>query len=83
MIKYNKLLAKYKKFWDKFSNDIKTKFDNELAYNEKHPKKKSGKVNKNFYDDGIPKEHSRCICLPVILIDSIYKTDKIMVFKYF
>ena len=48
MIKYNKLLAKYKKFWDKFSNDIKTKFDNELAYNEKHPKKKSGKVNKIF-----------------------------------
>ena len=41
MIKYNKLLAKYKKFWDKFSNDIKTKFDNELAYNEKHPKKKN------------------------------------------
>ena len=83
MIKYNKLLAKYKNFWDKFSNDIKTKFDNELAYNEKYQKKKSGKVKKNFYDDGIPKEHSRCICLPVILIDSIYKTDKIMVFKYF
>ena len=54
MIKYNKLLAKYKKFWDKFSNDIKTKFDNELAYNEKYQKKKSGKVKKNFYDDGIP-----------------------------
>ena len=54
MIKYNKLLAKYKNFWDKFSNDIKTKFDNELAYNEKYQKKKSGKVKKNFYDDGIP-----------------------------
>ena len=54
MIKYNKLLAKYKNFWDKFSNDIKTKFDNELAYNEKYQKKKSGKVKKHFYDDGIP-----------------------------
>lgn len=30
----------------------------------------------NFHDNGIPKEGSDCICLPVILIDSDFEMGK-------
>ena len=32
------------------------------------------KINKNFHDNGIPKETSNCVCLSLILIDSVVKT---------
>ena len=35
-----------------------------------------GKINKNFYNNKISKEGSQCICLTVILIDSLYRKDK-------
>ena len=35
-----------------------------------------GKINSNFYNDKIPKEGSKCVCLSVILIDSVYTTGK-------
>ena len=36
----------------------------------------NGKINTNFHNNKIPKEGSKCICLPVILIDSVYKKEK-------
>ena len=34
------------------------------------------KINKNFHNDGIPKEGSYCISLSVLLIDSVFKICK-------
>ena len=36
-----------------------------------------GRINVNFYDNGMSKEGSHCICLLVILIDSAFKIRKI------
>ena len=33
-------------------------------------------IRANFHDDKIPKEGSHCICLSVILIDSLFKIGK-------
>ena len=77
MIKDNKLLEKYNEIWNKVSNTIKKLFDSEPLYNEKYLKTKvksyDGKINTNFRNDKIPKEGSHCICLSVILIDSVFK----------
>ena len=34
------------------------------------------KINTNFHENRIPKESSHCVCLSVILTDSVFKTDK-------
>ena len=69
---------KYMSFQQKFNNSIKKVFDSEPVYNEKYLKVKSyqGKINTNLHSDKIPKEGSQCICLLVILIDSVYRTGK-------
>ena len=80
LIKHEKLLEKYNKIWKKVSNIIKNKFESKPVYNEKYLKTKiksyHGKVNTNFHNNKILKEGSQCICLSVILIDSIYRKDK-------
>ena len=80
LIKDEKLLKKYNEIWKKVSNIIKKEFGNKPAYNEKYIKTKiksyNGKINTNFHNNKIPKEGSQCICLSVILIDSIFKKDK-------
>ena len=52
----------------------------ELVYNDKCLKAKiksyNWKINSNFYNNKIPKEGSQCICLSVILIDSVFGTVK-------
>ena len=52
----------------------------ELAYNEKYVKTKiksyKWKINTNFHNDKILKEDSHCVCLSVILIDSVLKMSK-------
>ena len=77
MIKDNKLLEKYNEIWNKVSNTIKKLFDSEPLYNQKYLKTKvksyDGKINTNFRNDKMPKEGSHCICLSVILIDSVFK----------
>ena len=78
MIKDKKLLEKYNEIWTKVSNIIKKEFDN--VYNKKYIKTKiksyNGKVNTSFHNNKISKEGSQCICLSVILIDSVYKKNK-------
>ena len=39
-------------------------------------KSHDGKINTNFHNNKIPKEGSQCICLSVILIDSVYRKHK-------
>ena len=48
----------------KFINCIKKDFDSELVYNEKYLKNIKSK------------EDSQCICLSLILVDSVYRKDK-------
>ena len=61
------------------------KFDSEPVYNEKYLKIKSynGKIDTNFHYNKIPKESSKFICLSVILIDSVFRTGKIIILKCF
>ena len=65
---------------DKVRNTIKNRFDREPAYNEKYLKTKTksyeGKINTNFHNDKMPKEDYSCVCLSVILIDSVFKIFK-------
>ena len=79
-IKDNELLEKYNNIWEKIKNSIKKEFDSEPVHNEKYLKAKTrsynGKINTNFHSNKIPKKGSQCICLLVILIDSVFRTDK-------
>ena len=78
LIKDDELLEKYNEIWEKVSKSIKKEFDSEPLYNEKYLKTKikayKGKINTNFHNNKIPKEDSQCICLSVILIDSVFRT---------
>ena len=78
MIEDDELLKKYNKIWKKVKNTINKEFDSEPVCNEKYLKAKiksyNGKINTNFHNNKIPKEDSHCICLSVILIDSIFRT---------
>ena len=77
LIKGEKLLEKYNEIWKKVSKIIKKEIDSNPVYNEKYMKIKikfyNGKINANFHNNKIPKEGFQCICLSVILIDSVYK----------
>ena len=59
---------------------IKKEFDSKHVYNKKFLKTKiksyNEKINTNVHNNEILKEGSHCICLLVILIDSVYRKDK-------
>ena len=90
MIKDDELLETFNEIWEKVCNSIKKGFDSEPVYNEKYLKTKiksfffkkkkkkpyAKQININFHSDKIPKEVSRCICLSIVLIDSVYRTGK-------
>ena len=80
LIKNDESLEKYNKTLNKVSNSTKKESDSERVYNEKYLKSKiksyKGKISTNFCDDRIPKEDSHCICLSVILLDSVFKMGK-------
>ena len=71
-IKDDKLLEKYNEIWETVTNIIYKEFDSNPIYNEKYIKTKikvyNKKVNTNFH--GL-----ECVCLPIILLDSVYKKD--------
>ena len=79
-IKDEKLLEKYNEIWKKVSNIIKKEFNSNAVYNEKYIKAKiklyNKKVNTNFHGNKMPKESLECLCLSVILLDSVYKKNK-------
>ena len=80
LIKHDELLEKYNEICGKVKSSIKKELDSEPVYNEKYLKAKiksyNGKINTNFHSNKIPKESSQCICLSVILIDSVFRTGK-------
>ena len=71
-------MEKYYKVWHRNSSSVSKEFDSEPVCNEKYltTKIKSyrDKINKNFNDDWMPTEGFHCICLSVILIESVFKT---------
>ena len=80
LIKDDELLEKYNDILEKFKNNLKNEFDSEPVYNEKYLNTKikscNGKINTNFHNNRIPKEGSQCICLSVILINSVFRIGK-------
>ena len=78
LIRDDELLKQNKK--SKVKNAIDKEFDNETVCNEKYIKAKiksyDGKVNSNFPNNKISKKDCQCICLSVILIDSVFRAGK-------
>ena len=79
-IKNEKLLKKYHETWNKDSNSIIKRFDSEPVYNEKYLKTKiksyERKINTNLHGHKISKEGFQCICITIILIGSVFRTNK-------
>ena len=77
LIKDNELLENYDEIMKKVKYILKKEFDSEPVYNEKYLKAKiksyDGKINTNFQNNKILKEGTQCICLSVILNDSVFK----------
>ena len=82
MIKDEKLFKKYNEIWEKVKNIIKKEFNSEPVYNQKYLKAKIKsyirKINTNFHNNKIPKGGSQFIYLSVILIDSVFRTGKVI-----
>ena len=80
LIKNDELLEKYNEIWDKISNTIKERFESESVYNEKYLitkiKSYEGKSAQILLVIKMLKEGSQCICLSVMLIDSIFRLGK-------
>ena len=78
MIKDDELLEKHNEICENVSKIIKKEFDSKPLYHEKYLKTKikpyKGKINTNFHNNKVPKEDSKCICLSVILINSVFRT---------
>ena len=74
------LLEEYNELWEKVKISINKDFDSEPVCNEKYLKAKmktyNGKIKTNFHNNKIPNKGCQCICLLVILIDSVFRTDK-------
>ena len=70
----------------KVIKSIKKGFDSESVCNETDLKNKiksyKAKISTNFPNDKLPKEGFQRICLSVILIDSVSRTDKIYYYTY-
>ena len=80
IIKNGELLEIYNEIWDKISNTIIKIFESGPVCNEKHLKTRlksyEERINTNLHDNKISKKGSQCICLCVILIDSVYRSGK-------
>ena len=67
-------------FGKKKKNSLRKEFDGETVDNEKYLNIKINVYNRkrktNFHNNKIPKEGFQFICLSVILIDSVFRTDK-------
>ena len=65
--------------WDKITNMMQKGFDSEPMYREKYLKTNikfyKGKIYTNFHNS-VPKVGPHCVCLPVILVGSIFKMGK-------
>ena len=83
------MLKNYIQIWKRVEQLLKIKFNSEPVYgdNDKYIKTKikiyGGSVNTNFQGKGIPKEKAPCKFLSIIMLDSIVKAKKNIIFKRF
>ena len=91
LIKNNESYEKYNKIWKKVQNTIDknlivilytTKNISKLKWNLEKSRQ-IGKINTNFHNSKISKEGTQCICLSVILIDSVFREVIIITLKCF
>ena len=79
-IKENKLLKKLYKIWDKVSNSVNNRLDNEPLYNKEYLKPKTkfyqGKFFSDFYFDKILRKGSHCMRVLLTVIDTVFKMRK-------
>ena len=75
------------KFGIKLGKLLKKGFYSEPVHKEKYLitkiKSYEGKIRTNFYDNKMPKESSQYISLSAILINSVFRTVKTIILKYF
>ena len=87
----DKLLKKYNKIWEKFGNLLNLEFDSEPVYGDvdKYIKTKmyvnrmgmyEDRVNTNFQGKKVPKENASYKCLSLIMLDSIIRVNKKVLF---
>ena len=76
----NKLIKKYTQIWKKVRNLLNIKFNGKPIYgdHDKHIKTKlyGDKENTNFQGKNVPKQNTPCKCLPLIMLDSVIKSNK-------
>ena len=74
------LLQTYNNIWDKISNLLDKKFDSEPVYYNNCIKTKikifKNKVYTSFQHNKIPEDNKYCVCLSVILLESIFANSK-------
>ena len=86
----NKLLKKYNKIWrNKIRNLVGEEFDSKLIYddNDKYIKTKikvfGDKVNTNFQVKKVPRQNAPCEYLSLTMLDSVIRSNKIVILKHF
>ena len=76
------LLKNYNKIWEKIEKFVRIDFESKLVYgnDDKYIKTKikiyAGSMIASFHNKKMPKEKSPCICLSMIMLDSIIKANK-------
>ena len=76
------LLKNYNKIWEKTEKFVRIDFESKLVYgnDDKYIKTKikiyAGSMIASFHNKKMPKEKSPCICLSMIMLDSIIKANK-------
>ena len=81
-VKDKKLLKKYSKIWETIEGLMKITFESRPIYGKdvKYIKTKiktyAGNIITNFHNKKMPKEKAPCICLSIIMIDSVIKANK-------
>ena len=82
IVKDKKLLKKYSKIWESIERLMKIIFESKPVYGEdvNYIKTKiktyGGNIITNFHNKKMPKEKAPCICLSIIMIDSVIKANK-------
>ena len=82
IVKDKKLLKKYSKIWESIERLMKIIFESKPVYGEdvNYIKTKiktyAGNIITNFHNKKMPKEKAPCICLSIIMIDSVIKANK-------
>ena len=81
-INNKQLLKKYNQIWKRVEKLLKIEFDSEPVYgdNDKYIKTKikiyAGSIITNFQSKKMPKEKTLCMCLSIIMLDSVIKAKK-------